>query len=241
MDAPSADLRRRSGGPDRPGGRSGHQTPSERWWSVNPHDQITTLADELTEPHVNREPYTVWDGNRHRKVMHHVTVQHGLLTQLYRAVLAATTGTDESARSIPGSRPPLALEALSRHQQITAGARVWHAHFFGLRPPLASPESNIRRLVGAASTATDSEQRALLADLRRWTSWCRVYLGLEQIRRITGTRCPIPDCNTLGTLRINLTTSHGMCTACGAAWNRDSIGVLAEHITTNRRTAEMGA
>jgi hypothetical protein len=197
-------------------------------------DQITELADGLTEPHVLREPYTVWDGNRHRKTQHHVTVQHGLLTQLYRAVLPSVVASDGPGAGVPKSQPPLEVEALSRHGEITAAAKVWCVTL-GVEPR-TKPEDTIRGFVGAAPGLDDQQQRTLLADLRRWTSWCRVYLGLEHIRRIAGCRCPIADCNALGSLRINLTTSHGLCTACGAAWDRDSIGVLAEHITVNRAT-----
>jgi hypothetical protein len=200
---------------------------------VNPRDQITDLADTLTEPHVNREPYTTWDGNRHRKTHHHITVQHGLLTQLYRAVLPSWATADEPGTSVPASQPPLEVEALSRHAQITEAARSWCR--LARVEPRATAESTIRALVGAAGQLDDTQQTDLAADLRRWTHWCRVYLGLEHIRRITGTRCPIPTCNTLSTLRINLTTSHGLCTACGATWNHDTIGLLAEHITTNRK------
>ncbi|MFC7276240.1 hypothetical protein ACFQS1_19785 [Paractinoplanes rhizophilus] len=197
-------------------------------------DQITGLADGLTDPHVNREPYTVWDGNRHRKTHHHVTVQHGLLTQLHRAVLPASVAGEGPGGGVPKSRPPLEIEALSRYRQITAAARRW-CKDLGV-DPRATPESTIRALVGAAGRMDDGEQRELLADLRRWVSWCRVYLGLEQIRRIAGARCPLADCAQLGSLRINLTTSYGMCTACGAAWDRDTIGVLAEHIRVARTT-----
>lgn len=204
---------------------------------VTPIDQITDLADTLTEPHAHREPYTTWDTNRHRKTHHHITVQHGLLTQLHRAVLPATMASDGNSGTIPASRPPLEIEALSRHQQISTAARTWCTNL-GTHPrPTA--ESTIRALVGAAGHLDDTQQRALAADLRRWTHWCRVYLGLEQVRRITGVRCPLPDCTQLGTLRINLTTSHGLCTACGATWDRDSIGVLAEHITTNRKATHV--
>jgi hypothetical protein len=202
---------------------------------VSDLDKIRDQADALTDPHINREPYTVWDGQRHRKIHHHITVQHGLLAQLYRAVQPATSNTDEPGTAIPASRPPLEVEALSRHQQISTTTARWCTDL-GLQTRV-SAESNIRALVGAAANLDLGQQKALLADLHRWTGWCRVYLGLEQVRRIPGVRCPLPTCNTLGTLRINLTTSHGLCTACGATWDRDSIGVLAEHIKTNRPRA----
>ena len=201
-------------------------------------DQIRDYADELTEPHVNRERYEIWTGSRHRKVHHHVTVQHGLLQQLYRAaVLPTEAAIDEPGGGIPASRPPLELEGLSRYDQIETGAVRWCLDLE--LQTRATAESNIRALVGAAGNLDDQQQKALYADLRRWVGWCRVYLGLEQVRRIPGVRCPISACIQLGTLRINLTTSHGLCTACGATWDRDTIGVLAEHIKTNRpRAAE---
>jgi hypothetical protein len=200
---------------------------------VTPLDQIIDLADTLTEPHAHREPYTVWDGNRHRKVMHHITVQHGLLTQLYRAVLPATMADNDAGGSVPGSRPPLEVEALSRHDQITKAARTWSTNL-GIQPRTTA-ESTIRALVGATGQLDDQQQRDLAADLRRWVHWCRVYLGLEQVRQIIGVPCPLADCTGRGTLRVNLTTSHGMCNACGATWGTTTIGLLAEHITTNRK------
>jgi len=200
-------------------------------------DKITELADELTEPHAHREPYQVWDHNRHRKTMHHITVQHGLLTQLYRAVLPTQIATESTSSSPPKSRPPLELEALSRHHQITTTAARW-CRDLNINPrPTA--ESNIRALVGAAGHLDEPDQQALAADLRRWTSWCRVYLGLEQVRQITGVPCPLADCTGRGTLRVNLTTSHGLCTACGATWGTTTIGLLAEHITTNRKATHV--
>lgn len=195
-------------------------------------DQITDLADELTQPHAHREPYTIWDGQRHRKALHHITVQHGLITQLYRAVLPSSAATDGNGGSIPGSRPPLEIEALSRHQQITAAAKGWcNTLAIEVR---TKPEDTIRGFVGAAPSLDEPQQRALAADLRRWAHWCRVYLGMEQVRQIAGVPCPLADCNGRGSLRINLTTSHGLCIACGATWAHDTIGILAEHIRAGR-------
>lgn len=202
-------------------------------------DRIRDLADELTEPRVNREPYTVWTGSRHRVVHHHVTVEHGLITQLYRAVLTAPAAVDDAGRSVPGSRPPLEVEALSRHEQITAAARDWRT-YLGL-PDRGTAEYNIRALVGAARELTDTDRKALAADLRRWVGWCRVYLGLERIHSARGVRCPVSDCAKLGTLRVNLTTSHGLCVDCGATWNHETIGVLAAHIKASRTSAQIGS
>lgn len=197
-------------------------------------DQILDLADTLTDPRVHREQYTIWVGG-HRKIRHHPTVQHGLLRQLYNAAIIPTVaGNDETGGSTHGSRPPLEVEALSRHTQITKAAATW-CTTLGLTKR-GTPESNIRQLAATRSQLDHDQQKALHADLRRWAGWCRVYLGLEQVRRIAGTRCPLPDCAKPNTLRINLTTSHGLCTACGATWGHDTIGVLAEHIKASRTT-----
>lgn len=195
--------------------------------------QILTLADVLTETQVHQERYEVWSTSRHRLVRYHRTVQHGLLVQLHHAVLPSMAGLDEGAGSIPASRPPLEVEALSRYEEIAAAACAWCVDL-ELKPRVL-PEGNIRLLVGAPLDKI--QQKALLADLRRWTSWCRVYLGLEQVRQIPGVRCLVDDCNTLGSLRINLTTSHGVCVACGASWDEKNIGVLAEHIKAARMNA----
>lgn len=197
----------------------------------DPLTRIHTLADELTDPRINREPYTIWVGG-HRKLQEHITVQHGLLTQLYRAVLPTQTAGDEPGSAIPTSRPPLEVEALSRHDQITAAARDWSYRLAVI--PRGTPESTIRGLAATAAQADKADQEALAADLRRWTGWCRVYLGVEHIHTARGVRCPLSDCQALGSLRVNLTTSHGLCVACSATWDRDNIGVLAEHIRTSR-------
>lgn len=199
---------------------------------MSTHDKILTTADTLTEPAFHNEPYTTWDTNRHRELRHHTTIQPGLLAQLYQAVHPVWTTTDQPGANIPTSRPPLEVEALSRHDQITAAAHNWCTQLN--IQARATPESNIRALVGAASQLDPDQQKTLLADLRRWASWCRVYLGLEQVRQITGVRCPIPECTQLSTLRVNLTTATGLCTGCGATWDRTAIGVLGEHIKASR-------
>jgi hypothetical protein len=197
--------------------------------------RIRDTADTLTEPHIHREPYTVWTGQRHRQTRHHITPQHGLLRQLYNAVLPATIAENDGGGTIPASRPPLELEALSRFEQITATTRNWCTQA-GIRPR-GNTESTIRALVAAAPNLDEPQQRDLHADLRRWTSWCRVYLGYEHIHTARGARCPLSDCHTLGVLRVNLTTSHALCVACGATWQPDTIGVLAEHIRASRQGA----
>jgi len=196
-------------------------------------DAIRDLADQLTEPHMHREPYTLWV-NRNRKTLHHVTVQPGLLAQLYQSVIPASSSGDAPAGGVPGSRPPLALEALSRHDEIAMLVMGWCEE---LRLPLrVSVESNVRALVGAAPTLDNEGQRDLLAALRRWRHWCAVLTDWEHLYQPRGIPCiAITDgvqCEQSNTLRINLTAKTAMCKACGATWSDDdgSISVLADYI-----------
>lgn len=195
---------------------------------------ILALGDELTEPTMNREPYHIWDTNRHKQIRHHITVLPGLLAQLYQSVHPTWSTTDEPGGAIPASRPPLELEALSRHAQITTAATAWCAQAgIDARP---TPESTIRALVGATNHLDTDQQHTLIGDLRRWRGWCRVYLELDKVEAIRDAPCPLSECAGRGTLRVNLTTAHALCTACGATWSQDTIGVLGEHIRISRNT-----
>jgi len=199
-------------------------------------DQIATIADTLTEPHFNRERYEVWDSNRHKKVRHHTTVLPGLLAQLYQSVIPAGCSSGEpQASSIPASRPPLAVEALSCHDEISMAVLAWCEDLgLALR---ASVESNVRALVGAAGHLDHDLQKRLLADLRRWRGWSAVLVGWENVLVLRGATCPLPDCEQTGTLRVNLTAERAACRACGATWSSEdgSIQVLGEHIKTSTK------
>jgi hypothetical protein len=199
---------------------------------VNLLHQITETADALTEPTMNREPYAVWDGNRNRKIRHHITVQPGLLAQLYQSVIPASSSEQAPAGGVPGSRPPLAVEALSRHDQISMAVLRWCASLD--LPARVSVESNVRALVGAAAKLDEDTAAAMLDEMRQWRSWCTVYLGWENIFRPAGVPCPLAGCGALGELRVNLTSATALCRSCSAAWTEadGSINLLAEYIRT---------
>jgi hypothetical protein len=203
-------------------------------------DDIREAADALTEPHLHRAEIREWTTSRNKRVRFHVTTQPGLLTQLYQSINpAGSTGGEPGARGIPASRPPLAVEALSTHDEISMRTLMWCRE---LRiPPRNSPESNIRALVGAAGTLDDDDLHRLRADLRQWQRWCLVQTGWEKVTMLRGTPCPILECGRVGTLRVNLTTKTAMCRGCGSSWSEDdgSIGVLAAHVeaTTARQQA----
>lgn len=196
---------------------------------MNPYDTIRDTADALTEPHQHREQVPYWDASRHKKYRHHITVQPGLITQLYQSVIPTNTADDGSgSASTPSSRPPLALEALSRHLVIRGAVHRWcHSLDIKVRK---SVESNIRALVGAAGNLDEDDAHVLLSEMRQWRRWAAVLTGWETVYQPAGVTCPV--CEQGNTLRINLTTRTGMCRECGSSWAEDdgSIAVLADHI-----------
>ena len=202
---------------------------------MNQLDQIIDTADALTEPHIHSEPVVTWTKARHRKVTQWRTVQPGLITQLYQSVFPASSGGDDpSTRGVPGSRPPLAVEALSRHDEIAMAVLRWCT---SLRlETRVSVESNVRALVGAAAGMDTETMTALLDEMRQWRRWCLVSTGWEKVIAPHGVPCFIDGCGQRNTLRINLTNATGLCRACGAFWTKDAeedagaIGVLADYI-----------
>lgn len=198
---------------------------------------IRDTADALTEPHQHTERIRDWDGNRNAKYRTHKTTQPGLLTQLGQAIARTGGAAEGSMGGAYGSRPPLAVEALSRHLAITVQVMDWCAHL-GI-VVRATVESNVRALVGASTTLDQDDARALLADLRRWRRWAAVLTDWEKIITLRQAPCPISDCAQVGTLRINLTTATAMCRTCGSTWAEDdgSLGILAEHINSEANAA----
>lgn len=196
------------------------------------HDDIRDTADALTEPTIHREPIRDWDHNRNPRRRYHQTIQPGLLTQLYQSVLPTWSTPDDTptSSSKPGSRPPLALEALSTHHEISWHVKTW-CTTLGL-PVNPTAESNIRRLAGKAMSFDEPAGRTLLADLRRWRRWCLVMTGWEKITTIRAVPCPLITCRQPGTLRVNLTTASALCRACGATWSHDdhSLNGLIDYV-----------
>jgi hypothetical protein len=195
-------------------------------------EHITNLADELTEPHIHTEPVLYWDDNRNRKTRHHRTIRPGLLAELYQSVIPASCGPDAPTGGVPGSRPPLAVEALSRHDEISMAVLRWCTSLN--LTSRAGAESNVRALVGAAANLDRDTATALLSEMRQWRRWCAVLTGWENLYQPAGVPCPVVDCGKSNTLRINLTAQTAMCRACAATWSGDdgTITVLASYIRT---------
>lgn len=185
------------------------------WWQ----DDIRDTADALTEPSIHREPIRYWDRNRNPRERFYQTVQPGLLTQLYQSVLPSWSASDAPVSGgHPGSRPPLAIEALSTYQEIAGLVDAWCATL-GLHAR-GGAESRIRHLAGKAMSFDEVAGRTLLADLRRWRRWCLVMTGWEKVVALRQVPCPESGCGQPG-LRVNLTVGSAFCRSCGAAWARD--------------------
>jgi hypothetical protein len=195
-------------------------------------DQILDTADALTEPHIHTEPITYWDTNRNRKIRRHTTVQPGLLAQLYQSVIPASSSAEAPAGGVPGSRPPLAVEALSRHDEIAMAVLRW-CDSLNLEVRV-SVESNLRGLVGVAPRLDEDTTKTLLSEMRQWRRWCAVLTGWESLYRPAAVPCPVVDCAKTNTLRINLSAGTAMCQACAATWSAEdgTIGILGDYIRT---------
>lgn len=204
---------------------------------------ILAAADELTDgrQHTERTPY--YDHNRNKKHRTHKVILPGLLAQLYESVIPSGQG-EGGPRPHPGSRPPLALEALSTHVVITLAVAKW---CWDLRiDQRDTVESNIRALVAAVTLQDGDTQHKLRNDLRRWRTWCAVMTGWERVDTYPAVSCPV--CGKLGSLRVNLTAERGYCTnqdrdgdglVCGSVWSMTdgSLMVLGQHIRTTQGVA----
>ncbi len=197
---------------------------------------IRDTADALTEPAVTRTPLYAWDAHRHKTLAgHHQIVLPGLLAQLHQSVYPSASSAADGgyAGGKPGSRPPLALEALTTHRRIIIGTIEWCLSVgLTIRP---NPESNLRQLAAKAQSFDDHTAAKLLTDLRRWHRWCLVMTGWEHLRAIR--EVPCPDCNTPGRLRLNLTNGTAICHHCGTGWDGPAIHTLAAHCANHRVSA----
>ena len=190
---------------------------------------IADLAEQLCDPrqHVERVPY--WDKNRNKKHREWRTVQPGLLEQLHQAAVEPVDGrTEPGPKRVQGSRPPLALEALSTHSAISAYAARW---CWSLELDLRdTTEANVRAIVGAAATMDSDTIDTLAAEMRQWLRWAAVATGWRA--PLFAPRVACPACDQVGKLRINLAAQAAHCRACQATWAADdgSIYLLGEHV-----------
>jgi hypothetical protein len=189
--------------------------------------QLVDTADELTEPHAHVERVACWDRNRNRKFIEHRTTQPGLLAQLYEAAVdPVKTQQEGGGRAKPKSQPPLALEALSRYTDITAGALRW-INSIRLKPR-DTVESNIRALVGEASRFDLDTLEALHQEMRMWRRWAAVMTGWQS--QVFLPRIACPACDSAGTIRVNGAERLAYCNECQMYWENEDLVAMAEKV-----------
>jgi hypothetical protein len=194
--------------------------------------QLIVLAgyvNELTQPIPHDALHDVYDPVSHRrKTMTHHTDQPSLLDQLRQALVPAPD-QDEGA-STGGSyesRPPLNSDALDCLMRIEAWSARWVSVglSMALRPDV---EGNLRALVGAGAAMEDDRLDSLVWEVRSWHVWARTVTDWQAPP--WRPHCPCPHCEHRGGLRVKLDTHTAVCTACGAVWGPESIGILADHV-----------
>jgi hypothetical protein len=188
---------------------------------------LLDTADELTEPHAHIERIPYWDINRNRKHREHRTTQPGLLAQLYEAAVDPVKVAQEGGGRIKQkSRPPLAIEAFSRYDDICAGALRWVTSI-----RLASRdtvESNIRALVGVAPRFDLDTLDALYQEMKTWRRWAAVMTGWQT--QVFRPRITCPICSTRGSIFVNGTEQLAYCGECQSSWEGEDLADMAERV-----------
>lgn len=199
---------------------------------------IAESADALTDSRQHRESRHGWDHNRHRQELaDHITVIPGLIQQLRDLAEPGTGEEGPGARSIPDSRPPVDLDAVSLLHAIEYGAakRVLD---LGLAVR-DSAESNLRAIVGAASQQSSDVQQSIAREVRSWHMQaeviCRWRTGAVDLR----SPCPatVLDPRTgserqcgARTVVANADTYAAWCVTCGAEWSPDEFEDLCKRL-----------
>jgi len=191
-------------------------------------DDLTAIADavrDLTQPYTHIEPYAVVDGKGRVRPKHHLTKHPSLLDQL-RAAETAGHGNEDQPAGGYESRPAARLEAIATLNAIDSEVATWITWRRNTVRP--TTEANLHAIVGVAADLVLADRRELAVEVRRWLTWARVVTGWDSPPWRPNVPCPM--CATKGGLRIRLIEEAAACLDCGAAWDRDSIGLLAEEI-----------
>lgn len=155
----------------------------------------------------------------------------GLIEQLYMAATDPSLVAEEGgSRMKPKSKPPLAVEAWSRFQDVDRAVRRW------VRSVRITEHSDlsrcIRELVGAAAgqrgyLAWDEETtEALLLEMRSWRTWAAILTGWESAPWRPYIHCPV--CEGVSTIWVNMTVGSAYCASCKFDW--DDARKLADQV-----------
>lgn len=212
---------------------------------------IAEAAEALCDPRHHAEPRYEWTPSRHRKPIEpHKTIVPGLIQQLRDLTEPGASGDDTGIHTVPASRPPGDLNAVSLLAAISFGAarRLTNPvgqpgdYGRGLGQPLRdTPEANIRAIVGALKGVDENVQREIRSELRSWQAQAEVITGWADAPVELVAPCPIVDtdgrgtpCGARGTLLARADASGARCTACGSEWDADTAKFLFAEVAKYR-------
>jgi hypothetical protein len=204
--------------------------------------QIADTVEELTRPRTNEQSRTYRNDSGTWVTEKHTTEVAPLLEQLLQAL--EPSGSGESGRAVPGSRPSARLDAIDTYHRIEQSAYLW-CKAYATDRRWDSLTGKLRALVGCAGRIEEDEQHQLALEVRRWATWARVVTGWEVPPFRPNNSCPL--CAVRGGLRVRLgdgvtsSDAHGMCVNCGEHWTPDTIGLLADHIRSENDEIEVAS
>lgn len=207
--------------------------------TTNALERIADNADALTDPRQHTEPRYTWDHNRNRKpAKPHRTTIPSLIQQLRDLAREISPNPDSGTRTIPDSTPPGQFSAVDLLATIAYGAARW-AHDTNTKPR-PTEEETIRALVGTASNLDSDTRHQLAADLSNWRRQAETITQWRTPAMTVPAPCPINTCGRNGTLLAHTGTTgdQAWCSACGASWDHNTIGILARHVVAHREASD---
>lgn len=193
---------------------------------------LRETADLLTDPRHHREPRYGLQGHHRVIIGHHITTQPGLLQQLADMAYPGASEDEDSGggRSVPESRPPGDVDAISAYVVITLAVARW---CWSLKLDLRdSVESNLRQAVATVIGREDRDtQIALLGEMRTWRNQCETITGWKEGAKQL--KEPCPHCGERQ-LRVKHEGPTARCYACHVEWGPEALGVLGRVLDTYR-------
>jgi hypothetical protein len=197
-------------------------------------EQLHAAVDALTNSRRTFTPITYWDANRHRRTRQHEVNHLPLLEALLEAAYPGSTG-ERGGRSVPGSRPPLRLDAIDRYVQVQQEAKLWRRR---LQIDAAGLVATVKGF-GVHASQIDAEALTELTGAARcWVVWAETATG--ERAPLFAPDAPCPVCERRHGLRVNVAEQRAYCRHCTSWWDESSIGVLGAHVArwTERQIGE---
>lgn len=201
---------------------------------------LSDYVRELCDRHTHAEHYTTreqqtWVGRNH------YSTAPPLVTQLWAGDVPSAA-VDDGPRSAYGSKPTARLDALDTAAAIDRAASRW-VRLLGHDDPADEIDKRtglpkvgtgtircIRLVAAIAQLEGPETRREIERDVRRWWIRARVVTGWDSPAWEPDATCPM--CGKRGTIRVRLADRVAACgnDACGATWEPETIGLLADHI-----------